>query len=122
MLSGEVALKHGHAGLPEDTIVIRARGVGGQSFGAWLAAGVTLELAGIANDYVGKGLSGGRIVVHPPAGAPLKPTENNIVGNTVLYGALQGEAYFNSVAGARFQVGKSGSGVGAGGRGHHAGQ
>src|SRR5690606_10204201 len=98
MLSGEVALKHGHAGLPEDTIVIRARGVGGRSFGGWLAAGVSLELVGIANDYVGKGLSGGRIVVRPPENAPLTPTENIIVGNTVLYGAIQGEAYFSGVA------------------------
>src|SRR3546814_19120810 len=94
MLSGEVALKHGHAGLPEDTSVIRARGVGGQRFGAWLAAGVTLELAGIANDYVGKGLPGGRIVVHPPAGAPLKPTENIIVRKQVLSAPIQGRTYY----------------------------
>ncbi|MFN4088304.1 MAG: glutamate synthase large subunit [Alphaproteobacteria bacterium] len=109
MLSGEVVLRHGHAGLPEDTIVVRARGVGGQSFGAWLAAGVTLDLAGIANDYVGKGLSGGRIVVYPPKEAPLTPTENIIVGNTVLYGAIQGEAYFSGVAGERFAVRNSGA-------------
>ena len=119
MLSGEVAKTYGHAGLPEDTIVIRARGVGGQSFGAWLAAGVTLELSGIANDYVGKGLSGGRIVVYPPASAPLKPTENIIVGNTVLYGAIQGEAYFNGVAGERFAVRNSGASTVVEGCGDH---
>ena len=119
MLSGEVAKTYGHAGLPEDTIVIRAHGVGGQSFGAWLATGVTLELSGIANDYVGKGMSGGRIVVYPPANAPLKPTENIIVGNTVLYGAIQGEAYFNGVAGERFAVRNSGASAVVEGCGDH---
>src|ERR1700742_1896714 len=99
MLSGEVAKRHGHAGLPEDTIKIRFTGTAGQSFGAFLARGVSIELIGDANDYVGKGLSGGRIVVKRPAGVKRDPAENIIVGNTVLYGAIAGEAYFQGVAG-----------------------
>ncbi len=108
MLSGEVAKRYGHAGLPEDTIQISLRGNAGGSFGAFLARGVTLELTGDANDYVGKGLSGGRVVVRQP---PVKrePTENIIVGNTVLYGAIAGEAYFQGVAGERFAVRNSGA-------------
>ncbi len=109
MLSGEVAKRHGHAGLPEDTISVKFTGNAGQSFGAFLARGVSLELTGDANDYVGKGLSGGRIVVKPPAGVPREPTENIIVGNTVLYGAIAGEAYFQGVAGERFAVRNSGA-------------
>jgi glutamate synthase (NADPH/NADH) large chain len=84
-------------------------GVAGQSFGAWLAHGVTLDLVGDANDYVGKGLSGGRVIVRQPEGSAREPTENIIVGNTVLYGAIAGEAYFNGVAGERFAVRNSGA-------------
>jgi glutamate synthase (NADPH) large chain len=109
MLSGEVARKFGHAGLPEDTIQIALTGTAGQSFGAFLARGVTLNLVGDANDYVGKGLSGGRVVVRQPDGTKREPTENIIVGNTVLYGAIAGEAYFEGVAGERFAVRNSGA-------------
>nr|WP_257817304.1 glutamate synthase large subunit [Phenylobacterium sp. J367] len=109
MLSGEVAKRYGHAGLPEDTISLKLTGVAGQSFGAFLARGVTLELVGDANDYVGKGLSGGRVVVRQPAEATREPTRNIIVGNTVLYGAIAGEAYFEGVAGERFAVRNSGA-------------
>ena len=109
MLSGEVAKRYGHAGLPDNTIHITARGVAGQSFGAWLAHGVTLDLTGDANDYVGKGLSGGRVIVRQPDHVTREPTENIIVGNTVLYGAIAGEAYFNGVAGERFAVRNSGA-------------
>src|SRR6202012_4279113 len=109
MLSGEVAKRHGHAGLPEDTISVTFTGTAGQSFGAFLARGVSLELVGDGNDYVGKGLSGGRIVVKPPAGLTREPSENIIVGNTVLYGAIAGEAYFQGVAGERFAVRNSGA-------------
>ncbi|MFC4254048.1 glutamate synthase large subunit [Altererythrobacter xixiisoli] len=109
MLSGEIARKHGHAGLKADQLRINFTGVAGQSFAAWLAHGVTVDLVGDANDYVGKGLSGGRIIVRPPAEAPRDPTENIIVGNTVLYGAIAGEAFFNGVAGERFAVRNSGA-------------
>ena len=109
MLSGEVAKRHGHAGLPEDTISVTFTGTAGQSFGAFLARGVSIELIGDANDYVGKGLSGGRIVVKPPKGLARDPSENIIVGNTVLYGAIAGEAYFHGVAGERFAVRNSGA-------------
>ncbi|MFZ1742395.1 MAG: glutamate synthase large subunit, partial [Pontixanthobacter sp.] len=109
MLSGEVAKAHGHAGLKADTIRINLTGVAGQSFGAWLAHGVTLDLTGDANDYVGKGLSGGRLIVRPPAGVDRDPSQNIIVGNTVLYGAIAGEAYFEGVAGERFAVRNSGA-------------
>ncbi|MFN3990973.1 MAG: glutamate synthase large subunit [Erythrobacter sp.] len=109
MLSGEIAKRHGHEGLPTDTIRINLKGVAGQSFGAWLAHGVTLDLEGDANDYVGKGLSGGRIIVRQPANAPREAQDNIIVGNTVMYGAIAGEAYFNGVAGERFAVRNSGA-------------
>jgi glutamate synthase (NADPH/NADH) large chain len=109
MLSGQVALRYGHAGLPEDTISVKFTGTAGQSFGAFLARGVSLELTGDANDYVGKGLSGGRVVVRQPAGTGRDPTRNIIVGNTVLYGAIAGEAYFEGVAGERFAVRNSGA-------------
>ena len=108
MLSGRVAMAHGHAGLAEDTIKVRFRGTAGQSFGAFLARGVVLELTGDANDYVGKGLSGGRVVVRQPQ-TDRDPTANIIVGNTVLYGAIAGEAYFQGVAGERFAVRNSGA-------------
>ncbi|HLN23813.1 MAG TPA: glutamate synthase-related protein, partial [Patescibacteria group bacterium] len=109
MLSGEVAKRYGHAGLPEDTISIRLLGTAGQSFGAFLAKGVSLELTGEGNDYVGKGLSGGRIVIMPPAKSKLVAEDNIIVGNTVLYGAVDGECYFRGVGGERFAVRNSGA-------------
>src|SRR5690606_35789176 len=101
MLSGEIAKHYGHDGLPEDTIHIQLNGSAGQSFGAFLARGVTLDLVGEANDYVGKGLSGGRIVVRSPNDFRGFGPDHIIAGNTVLYGALAGEAYFNGVAGER---------------------
>ncbi|MDO9224205.1 MAG: glutamate synthase large subunit, partial [Caulobacter sp.] len=109
MLSGEVARRYGHAGLPDDTISLTFRGQAGQSFGAFAARGVSLTLVGDGNDYVGKGLSGGRVVVRQPAEARRDPTRNIIVGNTVLYGAIAGEAYFQGVAGERFAVRNSGA-------------
>jgi glutamate synthase (NADPH/NADH) large chain len=109
MLSGEVAKRYGHAGLPEDTITIKLSGVAGQSFGAWAAHGVTLELTGEANDYVGKGLSGGKLIVKPPEQIGFVPEQSIIVGNTVLYGAITGECYFRGVAGERFAVRNSGA-------------
>ena len=118
-LSGEIARAHGHAGLAPDTIRINLTGVAGQSFGAWLAHGVTLDLTGDANDYVGKGLSGGRIIVRPPAGTGRDPSQNIIVGNTVLYGAIAGEAYFEGVAGERFAVRNSGAVAVVEGTGDH---
>ncbi|HMM54975.1 MAG TPA: glutamate synthase-related protein [Candidatus Desulfobacillus sp.] len=119
MLSHEVAVRHGHAGLPDDTLRIRLAGTAGQSFGAFLARGITLELTGEANDYVGKGLSGGRIVVRPPQAFRGKPCENIIVGNTVLYGAIEGEAFFRGVAGERFCVRNSGATAVVEGTGDH---
>jgi glutamate synthase (NADPH/NADH) large chain len=110
MLSGRVAERYGHGGLPDDTIHIKAKGTGGQSFGAWLARGVTIELEGEANDYVGKGLSGGRLIIYPPAESAMDQAEDNIViGNTVLYGAIGGECFFRGVAGERFCVRNSGA-------------
>ena len=120
MLSGEVARRHGSQGLPEDTIRIRMTGSAGQSFGAFLANGVTLILEGDANDYVGKGLSGGRIIVFPPKKSTFAPEENILIGNTVLYGATSGEAYFNGVAGERFAVRNSGATAVVEGAGDHA--
>ncbi|MGH6830131.1 MAG: glutamate synthase-related protein, partial [Methylocella sp.] len=109
MLSGEVAMRYGHKGLPEDTISILAKGTAGQSFGAFLSAGISIELQGEANDYVGKGLSGGRLVIYPPSECPIVAEENIIVGNTVLYGAISGECYFRGFAGERFAVRNSGA-------------
>lgn len=109
MLSGEVAKRYGHAGLPDNSIVIRTTGTAGQSFGAFLAHGINLQLIGEANDYVGKGLSGGRLVIIPPAECPIVAEENIIVGNTVLYGAISGECYFRGIAGERFAVRNSGA-------------
>jgi glutamate synthase (NADPH/NADH) large chain len=119
MLSGEVAKRYGHDGLPDDTISVRFRGNAGGSFGAFLARGITLDLTGDANDYVGKGLSGGRIVVRQPKEARREPTENIIIGNTVLYGAIAGEAYFEGVAGERFAVRNSGAVAVVEGTGDH---
>src|SRR5687767_1939510 len=109
MLSGEVARRYGHEGLADDTIHIRLAGSAGQSFGAFLARGVTLDLVGDTNDYCGKGLSGGRISVQPSPKFRGEPTENIITGNVVLYGAIAGEAYFRGVAGERFAVRNSGA-------------
>jgi len=109
MLSGEIAKRYDHEGLPDDTINVKFAGTAGQSFGAWLARGVTFELEGDANDYVGKGLSGGRIIARPAADAGIVPEESIIVGNTVLYGAIEGECYFRGVAGERFAVRNSGA-------------
>jgi glutamate synthase (NADPH/NADH) large chain len=120
MLSGEIARRYGHEGLPDDTIYARLSGTVGQSFGAFLAKGVTLELTGDANDYVGKGLSGGRIIVRQPESARRDASANIIVGNTVLYGAIQGEAYFNGVGGERFAVRNSGATAVVEGAGDHA--
>ena len=119
MLSGVVAHKYGHEGLPEDTVHVAFEGIAGQSFGAFLARGVTFELQGATNDYVGKGLSGGRIVVYPDPTCPAKPEENIVVGNTVMYGATGGEAYFRGVAGERFCVRNSGATAVVEGTGDH---
>jgi len=109
MLSYEIASRYGHEGLPDDTIHIRLAGSAGQSFGAFLAKGVTLDLVGDTNDYCGKGLSGGRLSVQPSPKFRGEPTENIITGNVVLYGAIAGEAYFRGVAGERFAVRNSGA-------------
>ena len=109
MLSGEIARKYGHDGLPDDTIWLKLKGVAGQSFGAWAAHGVTLDLEGEGNDYVGKGLSGGKLIVRPAPESGINPDESMIVGNTVLYGAVTGECYFRGIAGERFAVRNSGA-------------
>jgi len=109
MLSGEVAKRYGHAGLPDDTIHVKFTGTAGQSFGAWLARGITFELEGEGNDYVGKGLSGGRLIIRPPAESGIAPEESIVVGNTVLYGAIEGDCYFRGIAGERFAVRNSGA-------------
>ena len=109
MLSGEIARKFGHDGLPEDTIRFRFTGSAGQSFGAFAVQGVTLTLEGEANDYVGKGLSGGRLIVYPHRRSTFVPEETIVIGNTVLYGATGGEAYFRGTAGERFGVRNSGA-------------
>jgi glutamate synthase (NADPH/NADH) large chain len=119
MLSGTVARKFGHDGLPEDTIHVAFTGIAGQSFGAFLARGLTFELQGATNDYVGKGLSGGRIVVYPDPECPAKAEENIVIGNTVMYGAIDGEAYFRGVAGERFCVRNSGAMAVVEGTGDH---
>src|ERR1039458_3736882 len=119
MLSGEIARRHGSAGLPDDTIRFQFSGSAGQSFGAFLARGVTLELEGDANDYVGKGLSGGRLIVYPPRTATFQPEENILIGNVALYGATSGEAYFNGMAGERFAVRNSGARAVVEGLGDH---
>ena len=109
MLSSAIAKRYGHEGLPDDTIHIRLAGSAGQSLGAFLARGVTIDLIGDTNDYCGKGLSGGRISVQPSPKFRGNPTENIITGNVVLYGAIAGEAYFRGVAGERFAVRNSGA-------------
>ncbi|MGL5138637.1 MAG: glutamate synthase large subunit, partial [Beijerinckiaceae bacterium] len=109
MLSGVIAKRYGHKGLPDDSIVVKLAGTSGQAFGAWAAHGVTLELSGEANDYVGKGLSGGKLIVRPAHDSNIIAEESIIVGNTVLYGAIAGECYFRGVAGERFAVRNSGA-------------
>ena len=120
MLSGEIARKYGSAGLEPGTIHCKFSGSAGQSFGAFLARGVTLELEGDANDYVGKGLSGGKVIVYPPRGSTFKPEHNILVGNVVLYGATSGEAFFNGRAGERFAVRNSGATAVVEGLGDHS--
>lgn len=119
MLSGEIAKKYGNAGLPEDTIQFTFTGSAGQSFGAFLAHGVTFKLEGDANDYVGKGLSGGKIIIVPPTTSTFKPEENIIAGNTLLYGATSGEIYINGRVGERFCVRNSGAVAVVEGAGDH---
>jgi glutamate synthase domain-containing protein 2/glutamate synthase domain-containing protein 1/glutamate synthase domain-containing protein 3 len=119
MLSGEIARRYGSAGLPDDTIRFHFNGSAGQSFGAFLSHGVTLELEGDANDYVGKGLSGGRLIVYPPRGSTFLPEQNILIGNVALYGATSGEAFFNGVAGERFAVRNSGATAVVEGLGDH---
>ena len=119
MLSGEVAKRYGHEGLADDTIHIQLHGTAGQSFGAFLANGITFDLVGEGNDYVGKGLSGGRIIVRPNNEFRGRAVDNIVIGNTVLYGAIAGEAYFNGVAGERFAVRNSGAACVVEGTGDH---
>ncbi len=119
MLGSELTRRHGFSGLPDDTIWIRFTGSAGQSFGAFLPSGITLELEGDANDYVGKGLSGGKVIVYPPKDATFVPEENILVGNTVLYGATSGAAFFRGVAGERFAVRNSGAVAVVEGTGDH---
>ncbi len=109
LLSSEIALRHGEAGLPEETIQVAFTGSAGQSFGGWLAHGVSFTLLGDANDYAGKGLSGGILAVRPPDNAGYRAEDNVIVGNTVLYGATGGRAFFRGLAGERFAVRNSGA-------------
>jgi glutamate synthase (ferredoxin) len=108
MLSGEVCRRHGEEGLPDDAIHCLFTGIAGQSFGAWLAKGITFDLTGMANDYVGKGISGGRIIIRPDNRSNLAPADNVIIGNTAFYGAINGEAYIRGVAGERFCIRNSG--------------
>ncbi|MBN1562585.1 MAG: glutamate synthase large subunit [Anaerolineae bacterium] len=119
MLSYEVSKRYAEAGLPEDTINVNLHGSAGQSFGAWLAKGITLRLEGDSNDYFGKGLSGGKLIVVPPAGITYAAEDNIIIGNTVLYGATGGEAYVRGVAGERFAVRNSGAVAVVEGTGDH---
>jgi len=119
MLSNQVATRYGHIGLPDNTITVKLSGTAGQSFAAFLAHGITFELTGEGNDYVGKGLCGGRIVIKPPQAFHGKPEENIIVGNTVMYGATVGESYFRGVAGERFCVRNSGASAVVEGVGNH---
>ncbi len=119
MLSGAIAKRHGHRGLADEAIHIQLKGTAGQSFGAFLARGVTLDLVGDSNDYVGKSLSGGRLIIRPTNDFRGKSEENIICGNTVLYGALEGEAYFRGVAGERFCVRNSGASAVVEGTGDH---
>src|SRR5690606_2287381 len=109
MLSNQIARRYGEDGLPEDTIEVKFKGSAGQSFGAFLTDGVTLMVEGDANDYFGKGLSGGKVIIRPPAESTFVPEENILVGNTALYGATEGRAYIRGIAGERFAVRNSGA-------------
>jgi glutamate synthase domain-containing protein 3 len=109
MLGGEIARRYGSAGLPDNTIHFKFEGSAGQSFGAFIPSGVTLELEGDSNDYLGKGLSGGRIIAYPPKTSFFLPEESILVGNVVLYGATSGEVFLNGIAGERFAVRNSGA-------------
>jgi glutamate synthase domain-containing protein 3 len=119
MLSGEIAKRYGDEGLAEDTIVLNLSGSAGQSFGAFGMRGLTMILEGDANDYIGKGLSGAKIVVRPPAGSAFDPADNVIVGNVALYGATSGEVYFGGLAGERFAIRNSGARAVVEGTGDH---
>ena len=119
MLSHEIAKRFNHEGLPQDTIQITLNGTAGQSFAAFLAQGISMELIGEGNDYVAKGLCGGRVVIKPPQAFKAKSHENIIVGNTVMYGATTGESYFSGVAGERFCVRNSGASAVVEGVGNH---
>jgi glutamate synthase (NADPH/NADH) large chain len=119
MLSGQIAKRYGHKGLPNDTVSAFFEGTAGQSFGAFLAKGVSFYLSGDTNDYLGKGLSGGRIIVTPPKGSRFQPEENIICGNTSLYGATSGEVFINGIAGERFGVRNSGATAVVEGTGDH---
>jgi glutamate synthase (NADPH/NADH) large chain len=119
MLSGRIAERYGSSGLPEGTIKCRFTGSAGQSFGAFLTSGIEFYLEGETNDYLGKGLSGGRIIVKPPPGSVFEADRNTIIGNTVLYGATGGEAFISGVAGERFAVRNSGAVAVVEGTGNH---
>jgi glutamate synthase domain-containing protein 3 len=120
MLSGEVCRRFGESGLPENTIFCKFKGIAGQSFGAFLAKGISFELEGMANDYVGKGISGGKLVIYPDRSSDYRPDKNIIIGNTAFYGAINGEAYIRGVAGERFCIRNSGLNAVVEGVGDHA--
>jgi glutamate synthase (ferredoxin) len=120
MLGSEVSRRYGLSGLPEDTIWLKFKGSAGQSFGAFMPKGITFELEGDANDYIGKGLSGAKLIVYPPRNSSFQAHENIIIGNVALYGATSGEAYFNGIAGERFCVRNSGANAVVEGTGDHA--
>jgi glutamate synthase (ferredoxin) len=119
MLSGEICKAFGEEGFAEDTVWFKFNGVAGQSFGAWLAKGVTFELEGMANDYLGKGISGGKIIVYPDSRSHYRPEENIIIGNTAFYGAISGQAYIRGMAGERFCIRNSGLNAVVEGTGDH---
>ena len=119
MLGSELTRRHGFNGLPDDTIDIRFTGSAGQSFGAFVPSGITLRLEGDANDYIGKGLSGGKLIVYPPHGSTFVPEDNILIGNVALYGATSGAAFFRGVAGERFAVRNSGAVAVVEGTGDH---
>jgi len=119
ILGSELTRKYGQHGLPADTIQIKFSGSAGQSFGAFLPSGITMRLEGDSNDYVGKGLSGGKLIVYPPKNATFVPEENIIIGNVALYGATSGAGFFRGVAGERFAVRNSGAVTVVEGTGDH---
>ena len=119
MFSGHLAKTFGLEGLKEDKVSINLKGTAGQSFGAFLSKGVTIKLLGEGNDYVGKGLCGGKLIIMPPKDSKIVPSESIIVGNTVLYGAISGQCYFRGIAGERFAVRNSGAWAVVEGLGDH---